>query len=241
VNPVLRRSTAHLVVSTLDAPELDPADEHHLVRVLRVRPTDVVTLTDGNGRWREARWADGALHPVGETVDEGSPPPPSAWRTIGCAIPKGDRPEWVVQKLTELGLDRIVLFHSARTVVTWDDRRRTTQLARLDRVAREAAMQSRRLVLPRVEVCSFDVAAALPGVAIADPDGREAWWQPNRVTLGVVPVPHTVLIGPEGGFTDDELARCPDRVALGGAILRVETAAITAGVLMTTAAGGPIS
>lgn len=241
MNPVLRRSTAHLVVASLDVPSLDPDDEHHLVRVLRVRSSDVVTLTDGAGRWREARWVDGALQVVGEVVAAESPRPESQWRTVGCAIPKGDRPEWIVQKLTELGLDRIVLFESARTVVRWDARKRTAQVERLTRIAREASMQSRRLVVPRVEVCSFEEATGLPGVAIADPDGRRAWWEPNRPALGVVPVPHTVLVGPEGGFTDDELARCPDRVALGGAILRVETAAVAAGVLMTTAAGGPFS
>jgi len=241
VNPVLRRATAHLVVGSLDAPDLDPADEHHLVRVLRVRATDVVTLTDGAGRWREARWVDGALQVVGDVVEAEVPRPVGEWRTVGCAIPKGDRPEWVVQKLTELGLDRIVLFESARSVVRWDERKRAGQAERLAKVAREAVMQSRRLVVPRVEVCSFEAAVGLPGVAIADPDGRRTWWEPNRVALGVVPTVHTVLVGPEGGFTDDELARCPDRVALGSAILRVETAAVAAGVLMTTTAGGTFS
>lgn len=243
MNPVLRRSAAHLVVDSLDAPVLAPDDEHHLVRVLRIRPTDVVTLTDGAGRWREARWVADHLDCVGETLS--GPPPRSEGdqRTVGCAIPKGDRPEWIVQKLTELGLDRIVLFESTRSVVRWDGRKRASQLERLRKVGREAAMQSRRLTLPVIDIVSWDDALALPGVAAAEPGGRSNWWgvEPNRIALGVVPSVRSVLVGPEGGFTADELEQCPDRVSLGEAVLRVETAAVTAGVLMTAATDGRIS
>lgn len=243
MNPVLRRSTAHLVVDSLDAPTVDADDEHHLVRVLRVRPTDVITVTDGAGSWREARWGDGGLVCVGATQRGPAPRSETDWRTVGCAIPKGDRPEWIVQKLTELGLDRILLFEATRSVVRWDARKRVAQLDRLRKVAREAAMQSRRLTLPVVDVVNWDDALELPGVAVAEPGGRSNWWEvePNRIALGVVPSVRSVLVGPEGGFTDDELAACPDRVALGQAVLRVETAAITAGVLMTAAMDGRFS
>ncbi len=70
--------------------------------------------------------------------------------TVAFALVKGERPEWVTQKLTELGVDTIVPFTAARSVVRWDDRKAAANRDRLERVAREAAMQSRRCWLPEV-------------------------------------------------------------------------------------------
>ncbi len=70
--------------------------------------------------------------------------------TVGFALVKGERPELIVQKLTELGIDRIVPFVAERSVVRWDGDRAAGHVERLRRVAREAAMQSRRCWLPEV-------------------------------------------------------------------------------------------
>ncbi len=70
--------------------------------------------------------------------------------TIAVAIPKHDRPEWLVQKPTELGVDRIVFLHAERSVVRWDGDRAERHLARLAAVAVEALMQSRRVWLPEI-------------------------------------------------------------------------------------------
>ena len=75
---------------------------------------------------------------------------PSGESKTGFAPVKGDRPEWTVQKLTELGVDRIVPLRAARSVVRWDGERGAAAVERLRRVAREAAMQSRRCRLPEV-------------------------------------------------------------------------------------------
>lgn len=222
MNPVLRSSSAHVFVESLDAPVLDDADAHHVARVLRVQLDDVVTASDGAGSWVATRWTrHGSLEPIGDVVVG----PPSRGLTVACAIAKGDRNELVVQKLTEIGLDRIVLFEAARSVVRWDNERRARHLERLRRIAREASMQSRRLHLPEVTVADFAAVATIASVAIAEPDAE------GCIDSSVA----AVAIGPEGGFTSAELDRVVHRVRLTDTILRVETAAIVAGAALVAA------
>jgi 16S rRNA (uracil1498-N3)-methyltransferase len=147
---------------------------------------------------------------------------------VACAIPKGDRPEWIVQKLTELGIDRIVLFEATHSVVRWDGAKVQRNLERLRRVAVEASMQSRRVWLPTVEVLSWAAVLALPGVALAEPG-----------SVGLVDeAVESVVVGPEGGFSAAELAAGVPTVSLGDRVLRVETAAVVAGVLLDLGRAG---
>ncbi len=192
---------------------------HHLLRVLRLRDGEPVTATDGAGRWRTCRLLDRALVADGDV--EQQPRPRDV--TVAVAPPKGDRLDWMVQKCTEIGVARIVLLVAERSVVRWDDDRAAKRLARLDAIAAEAAMQARRVWLPDVAgpVPALDV---LPRAAVAEPGGRR--------------LDHAdaiVAIGPEGGWTADELAIAGDRVSLGPNVLRVETAALVAATLMVAA------
>jgi 16S rRNA (uracil1498-N3)-methyltransferase len=219
VNPALRHSAAHVFVGSLDDPQLDGGDEHHLRRVLRVRESDTITVGDGAGGWAEAR-----LTPAGIVVesDRHAEPAPGD-SVVVCAIPKGDRPEWIVQKLTEIGATEIGFMECERSVVRWDADRAARQLDRLRRVAREAAMQSRRVWLPRLlDPVDFGVAASIGRCALADPDG-------GRLGAEI----DTVLVGPEGGFTPTEQGVVPNRVTLSAHVLRVETAALAAALLLT--------
>ena len=84
-------------VEDLAAPELDPADRHHLRRVLRVRDGDPLTVGDGRGGWRPARFGE-IVEPTGEVVHV---PRPAPAVTVAVALVKGERPELVVQKLLE--------------------------------------------------------------------------------------------------------------------------------------------
>lgn len=223
-----RRAAAHVFVDDLEAPVLDDTDAHHLVRVLRLAAGETVTVSDGAGGWRVcAHRGGGLLEPVAATLREQSRVPQLA---VGFVVMKGDRPEGVVQKLTELGIDRIVPLTSSRSVVRWDAARATKNIDRLRRVAREAAMQSRQVWLPAVEdVNEFAVAVQRDGVAVAEPGGE-------RLDL-TTPF---VIVGPEGGWTDAELAHAPRRVSLvGDGILRADTAAVTAGVILATLRGNP--
>jgi 16S rRNA (uracil1498-N3)-methyltransferase len=221
VNPALRHSAAHVFVGSLTAPQLDGGDVHHLTRVLRLRPGASVTASDGCGNWVGCTLrAGGELEVSSDVVAMDAP---ARRTTIATAIPKGDRPELIVQKLTEIGIDRIVFVSTARTVVRWDDQRGERQLDRLRRIAREAAMQSRRVWLPEVDGVRpvADVLAGSDRIVVAEPGGRD-----------IAATDDMVVIGPEGGFDPAELPDDVDRVRLASTVLRVETAAIVAGALL---------
>ncbi len=219
-----RRSHPLVFVADLESPELDEDDHHHLSRSLRVRADDTITVCDGEGRWRSARFGRRPV-PESDIVVE---PVGRLWG-VGFALAKGDRPELIVQKLTELGAGLIVPVITERTVVRWTEDKIDKHHRRHERIAREAAMQSRRVRLPRVEQARplDEVLNRFPRAVLADSGGR-SW-----VMAGVVgdePMP-VIVVGPEGGFSHEERSVRP-MVRLPGGILRTETAAIAAGVLL---------
>jgi len=227
------RPAAWAFVDDLEELGLAPADAHHLGRVLRLRVGESVGVSDGAGRWRPcvvAAAGDVRLEPAGPVRTEPAPHPPL---TIGFSLVKGDRPELVVQKLTELGIDRILPLAAARSVVRWDPARAAKGVARLRQVAREAAMQARRARLPEVaDVQTVAAAAQAAGVggALCDQGGAT----PPGLARS------TLLIGPEGGWDPDELRCGLPTVALGPTTLRSETAAIAAAVLLCGMRAGTV-
>lgn len=214
------RGGPHVFVDDLESPQLSDDDHHHLAKALRTRDGDPFTASDGLGRWRACRFGS-TIEPDGEVLTADAP----AYE-IGVAfvLVKGARPELVTQKLTELGVDRITLMHADHSVVRWDDAKAEKNLERLRRVGREAAMQSRRVRLPTVSgVQEIDGLLGLPGLAVAEPGGRN--FDGNE---------RLVVIGPEGGWSEREVTAAPqgDVVTLGPQILRAETAAIVAGTVL---------
>jgi 16S rRNA (uracil1498-N3)-methyltransferase len=218
VTPATAR--AHAFVGDLSAPRLDDGDHRHLSRVLRLPVGADVTAGDGAGRWRSCRLGAGPqLEIAGEIVVD---PPPEPAVTIAFAVVKGDRPELVVQKLTEVGVDRIVPFVAERSVVRWDAAKIERQTVRFAHIAREASMQCRRTRLPEVAALSdFRAVAGLPGAGLAERTGA-----PPSLSVP------TLLIGPEGGWGLSEKALSLPSVRIGAHTLRSETAAITAGALL---------
>jgi len=212
-----------VLVTDLEAPVLEPDDLHHLSRVLRVRSGDAVVLGDGAGTWRPARFGD-PVEPTGPVERAVRSTPPI---TVAFALVKGDRPELMVQKLTELGVDRIIPFRADRSVVRWDDARAAKGVARLRAVARAASQQSHRPWLPEVApVADFGELLSLPDAALADRTG-----EPPSLARP------TVLVGPEGGWAAEERRRAAGsglpNVAIGAHVLRTETAAVTVGAILT--------
>ncbi len=156
------------------APVLTQGDAHHLFDVLRLRPGEPVVAGDGAGMWCPCRVAPGTegrgwrqMDPATLLVADG---PAVRQARVGPAVTvafaptKGDRPEWVVQKLTELGVDRIVPLRTARSVVRWEGERGERAVSKLARVALEAAAQCRRTWLPEVGgVTTLDGLASAGG------------------------------------------------------------------------------
>ena len=215
----LRGSAAHVFVPDLHAPELADDDHRHLAKVLRLRDGEPVSCSDGAGSWRMCTWNNGALRPATDVTVESAPAPVL---TVAVSPVKGDRTDLVIEKLVEIGVDSVVLLSPVeRSVVRWASNKVDHVLSRYQRIARSAAMQSRRVYLPVVSgpVPLENVLSG--GAAVAEPGGDAGW---DSVT--------TVVIGPEGGLTERETASALRRVDLGPHVLRAETAAIVAAARM---------
>ena len=166
--------------------------------------------------------------------------------TVVQALPKGDRGELAVEVLTEVGVATIVPWAAARSVAVWRGERAEKSLARWRATAREAAKQSRRRVVPRRRAAGVDrrgrrlVGAGRPG-ARAPRGGRRRRWPrwPCPRTGSVV-----VVVGPEGGLTDDEVAAFTaagaHAVRLGAEVLRTSTAGVVAAVAALPGADRPL-
>jgi 16S rRNA (uracil1498-N3)-methyltransferase len=236
-------AAAQVFVADPSVPSLSADDAHHLSRVLRLRAGEEVIVSDGAGAWARTRWVggehgeleslDGAPGPGGDGSVQFEPEPPPGL-TVAFAPTKGERPEWVVQKLTEVGIDRIVPIISERSVVRWEGERATNAVERLRRVAREASAQCRRVWLPQItDVLPFGGLAGLsapPSVVLAQLSGDRL--RPD----------HTVVaVGPEGGWSAGELGSGLPTVGFGLSVLRAETAAVMAGALMVSLRTGTVA
>jgi 16S rRNA (uracil1498-N3)-methyltransferase len=210
--------------------EVTGDDHHYLFRVRRLPVGARITVFDGAGAEAEAEVvaveADRAVLAIGAARRE---PAPALHVTVVQALIKGDRMDWCVQKLVEVGADRIVVVATDRAVVRLDADRAAARQTRLAAIAREAAKQSRRAAVPAVEVATLDdglaIAAELRLLCL--PGGRplrELWAQPARSAV--------LLVGPEGGLSPAEIERAMaanfEAVSLGSTVLRAETAGVAA-------------
>ena len=225
-------AVAHVFLDALDDRcEITGADGHHLQRVRRLTNGESVTAADGSGAWRRYEVTDttaGTLALVARSEVQIEPPPYLSV-SVAVALTKSGLDD-VVAAVTELGVARVLPVRTARTVVRWDEARAARAVARLRTVARESAMQSRRARIPVIDdVVGLKALAGRPGLVVADQTGvapsglvadREHGW--------------TVLVGPEGGLTPDELSWLCEapRIALGRHILRASTAPVAAAAVL---------
>ena len=225
---------------------LDPAQAHHARDVLRLTEGAAVEVFDDAGRVARGvlsvSAADGVAVRV-ERVDEAAAPGASVRLTVAAAVPKGDRADWMVEKLSELGVADFIPLAAARSVVLPEGKNKRERWVR---IATEAAKQSRRAGVMRVgELTKLTAALAacerawfLATEAAVTPAGIREAIDSLAPGAGVC-----AFIGPEGGWADDELrqfaAAGARAVRLTETILRVETAAVAvAAVVGSLAPGG---
>jgi 16S rRNA (uracil1498-N3)-methyltransferase len=212
--------------------DFDADESRHLSRVLRLRPGDTVIASDGTGHDYTVRLDTVGAHTTGSILrvvahDAESP----LAVTLVQVVAKGDRMETIVRAVTELGVARVLPALAARTVVRLDTAGWRERTRRWQRVAREASKQCRRGVVPDVQE-PRPLADRL-SLATAS-DVALCLWEGDGLPLeralasAVAPRTAVLLIGPEGGLADDEVAAARTQgwtiVSLGRRILRTETA-----------------
>lgn len=213
--------------------KLEPEDEHHLLHVMRMRQGDEIEVV-----------ANGVLY----LCNIGSTNPLTIYAvheietdvelnvdvTLLFALTKGDRTDLVVQKATELGVKKVALIQSERTVVRYEEKDIAKKCARYQKIMKEASEQSHRLVVPKMmgifnlKKLPKEVFSDLNYVGYekdaSDVSGMFANFDKKKSI--------TILIGPEGGFSENEIESLTKqgfiRTSLGKRILRAETAAIYA-------------
>jgi 16S rRNA (uracil1498-N3)-methyltransferase len=200
-------------------------EARHASASRRLGVGDTVRLFDGRGGIAHGKVR--ALHDRGREIDVSidehtQQEAPHLRVHVACALPKGDRASTLIDMATQLGMTSFIPLLCERSVV--DPGAGT--LERLRRVSLEACKQSRRAYLPQIHepIKFIEVFARSGTVWIAHPDGEPA------ATATPATDELTLLVGPEGGFSEDEIAyaakKSARRVALGTGILRVETAAV---------------
>ena len=215
---------------------LPPTEAHHVRNVLRLVVGDAVELFDAAGTTAAGRIvsvaSDGVVVDVASVVEGDRS---AVALTVAAAVPKGDRAEWMVEKLSELGVNRFVPLAAARSVVLPAGR---NKIERWERIAVEAAKQCRRTGVMAIDAVTplADVLRGSPGWVLAT--------EGDAKPVGRLPIPPTltVLVGPEGGWTADELAACAaagwSAVRLTRTVLRVETAAVAVAAVVGCGAVG---
>jgi len=216
---------------------------HHLVAVLRLKAEDqVIGFDNTGGQWLgviEAIDKDAAHCRI---VEEAFPEVEARTKVfLVMGLAKGEKIEWVIQKGTELGIAGFIPLRTKRAVVQLEGKKAEERVIRWQKIAGEAVKQSRRVIVPKVmKVADWkDLPQMLP---------QETQWlipyeDEKTTTMGKVlagfdsQYPIAILIGPEGGFSSQEVLKAQESlkaasVSLGPRILRTETAALASLIMV---------
>ncbi|AET70398.1 RNA methyltransferase, RsmE family [Desulfosporosinus orientis DSM 765] len=218
---------------------LRDAEREHLVRVLRLSPGDLVVGYDNTGREYTAVVVNIEDKSVTCRILSTDEPDVEAHTSvyIVAGLSKGERMDWVIQKGTELGMAGLIPLRAKRAIVHIEGKKAQDRVARWQKIASEAAKQSHRVLEPEIKEVSDwkDIKGLLPEDTQWIIPYEEEKSQRMAPVLGGMKAEHPVaiIIGPEGGFEESEVAWAKENlgaqsVSLGPRILRTETAAMAA-------------
>ena len=216
---------------------VDGDEGFHAATVRRIRPGEELDLADGAGTVARCVVEDVAKDRLTARVhDRRLVEPPRPLVTVVQALPKSDRSELAIELATEVGADAFVAWQASRCVARWDGSAKTDKgLRRWRAVAKSAARQSRRPYIPTVDgvVSTSELVASTRRA----PEGtvlvlHESATRPLTELAVAQADALTLVVGPEGGISDDELGALAEAgavpVRLGPTVLRTSTAAAVA-------------
>ena len=211
------------------------SDVNHIRNVLRMKPGEDVRVNDGRGKTYlcciSSYEEQTAVLDILKELDSDTELPSRIILFQG--LPKGDKMEWIVQKAVELGAYSIVPFAAKRSVVKLDEKKAAKKQARWQLIAKGAAEQSGRGIIPEVStVRTFAEALGMAGdldVVLIPYELEEGMKETVRILEEIAPGQSVgIFIGPEGGFEEEEVERAKEAgayaITLGKRILRTETA-----------------
>jgi len=222
---------------------LSKEETAHALRVLRLKDGDEIQVLDGEGGlWSAYLRLENAQEAYCELSEELSSRESDVFVTVYMGIPKGDKLEFLAQKLTELGVKRLVPVRMERSIAKIEEKEKEKKLSRLRKIAQEAQKQcGRGLEMEIADPMNFDAA-------VKDMQNNDVFlllWEEakeTRIRDVYKEMPDCLkiacVVGPEGGISQKEAekmisagAKC---ITLGPRILRAETAAVTgAGIMMS--------
>lgn len=217
--------------------DLPGEDRRYVKSVLRFRKNDHLVLFDGSGFEYQALIREAGSDRLAVEILKKDFIQNEIFRITLCqALPKSGKMDFIVQKATELGVDRIIPFHSVRSVLRLSGDKRVQKVARWRKIAIEAARQSGRVDVPKIGEC-VDFQEMIQSARQSPL--RIIFWE-EETRLGIRKALRTspadaaenmcVAVGPEGGFSKEEIGLAIEAgfqsVSLGRHILRVETAVL---------------
>jgi 16S rRNA (uracil1498-N3)-methyltransferase len=200
----------------------------HVKKILRLQPGTQLQLFDGHGRVAEALLAETGRAEITQIVYH---PVSACQLTLIQGLPKGEKPELILQKGTELGVNHFILVEMERSLSQVKAERKERRLDRWQKIVQEAARQCKQYHLPELTLTK-SLKDALSEV---EADEKILLWEESGVPLVTVlpqstPQRIAVMVGPEGGISSQEASLAEKMgyktVSLGPRILRTETAGL---------------